>query len=173
VGSVLCIPDTPETAAKPYPFAPSKWLVLQHLTDSEAEEIQKSLATLSVELADSITEFDGIHMDLSSFAFENEHLNLFTTVTVPEDLEGQMMICCSNGITVWLDDRIILNYHGRLKPIPAYQRVEGGAAVPVDLKGGVRYRLRIRILFARAPLHLTVAVADMENQYTDAIFALP
>ncbi|MCK5843530.1 MAG: ADP-ribosylglycohydrolase family protein [Victivallales bacterium] len=158
-------------ASEPYPFAPSKWLVMQHQSDAEAEVTQK-LTTVPANLADHIQSFNGIHMDFSEFTFENEHVNIFTTVTVPEDLEGQMMICSTGGTTAWLDDRIILNYHGRLKPIPAYQRTEGGACVPVDLKGGVTYRLRIRLYFAMPPLQLTVAVADMGNQYVDAKFLI-
>lgn len=158
-------------AAEAYPFAPSKWLVLQHQSEAEAEETHK-LLSVPANLADSIQSFNGIHLDLSEFTADNEHVNIFTTFTVSEDLEGQMMICSTGGITAWLDDRIILNYHGRLKPIPAYQRTEGGACVPVDLKCGVTYRLRIRLYFAMPPLHLTVAVADMGNQYVDAKFTM-
>ena len=88
-----------------------------------------------------------------------------TAMTVSEDVDGQLMFCSATGITAWLDGRQILNYHGRRKPIPAFHRTEGGGSIPVFLRAGKPYSLKIRLRFCRPPLTLTVALGDMNNQY--------
>ncbi len=133
-------------SAQEYPFPASKWQVIT----GERK---------------SVEQFRGIHMDISEFAKDNANIDLITGISVQEDLEGQLMLCTGTGITAWLDGRQILNYHGRLKPIPAFHRTEGGASVPVSLKAGRSYSLKIRLYFCRPPLTLTVALGDMKNQY--------
>ncbi len=129
-----------------YPFAPNEWLII---TDGKQ----------------CVENFEGIHLDISKFTKNNSDIDLMTTITVSEDVDGQLMLCAATGITAWLDGRQILNYHGRRKPIPAFHRTEGGGSIPVFLRAGKPYSLKIRLRFCRPPLTLTAALGDMNNQY--------
>ena len=147
-----------------YPFQASKWRMLTGYTNEEVDEI---LETGKLKELSKIEEFKGIHLNLAKFAKENTSIDLFTDIVVEEDQECQLMACSETGMTVWLDDKQIINQHNRQKPIPAFHRVDGGASVLVSLKAGLRHRLRVRLIFCRPPLTLTVALADMMNQYVD------
>jgi len=119
----------------------------------------------------NLVEFPGIHMDLSPYV-ENtgDMLCLLTWLETDRDLQVQLMVCADmTGITVWLDDQMIMNYHGRRKMVPAFHRVEGGAVVPVELRASRRHFLKIRLLSCSKPLILTVALADGQNRYLDGM----
>jgi ADP-ribosylglycohydrolase len=90
---------------------------------------------------------------------------LLTNITVPVDIDAFIMICSDAGITAWLDDKMILNYHGRHPAIPASHRTEGGVSVPVELKKEIKYKLKIRFWNVTHPTALTVAVLDKNNHY--------
>ena len=149
----------------PYPFESSSWRIVKGLDNEEADALAEC-----AELADAgeVHSFDGIHMELANIADLYSSLDLFADVEIGEDLECQLMVCVEAGMTVWLDGRVIINQHNRRKPLPSFHRVEGGASVRVALKAGQRHRLRIRLIFCRPPLVLTVAFADFMNQYLDA-----
>jgi hypothetical protein len=107
-----------------------------------------------------------IHLRLDRFIEKSgDNLYLLTWIQVPEDLDGQILICADAGLTAWLDERIILDYHGRRKAVPAFHRTEGGASIPVCLKSGTSYPLKIRLVGCRAPLTLSVALGDREGRY--------
>lgn len=147
-----------------YPFKQSEFRILAGYTNEEVDEILEAgkLNELSV-----VEKFDGIHLNLAKFAIDNTHIDIFTDIVVEEDQECQLMACSETGMTVWLDEEQIINQHNRQKPIPAFHRVDGGASVRVSLKAGERHKLRVRLIFCRKPLTLTVALADMMNQYID------
>ena len=108
----------------------------------------------------------GIHLNLTHLMERPcNTIFLLTWITVPEDLEGQIMLCSDTGLTAWLDGRQILNYHGRLKAIPAFQRTEGGASVAVSLKKNNKHLLKIRLYGHASPLSLSVAVGDAASRY--------
>ncbi|OHB54165.1 MAG: hypothetical protein A2Y12_16955 [Planctomycetes bacterium GWF2_42_9] len=105
-----------------------------------------------------ITLTDHLKLPLQSPCF-------LTNLTVPVDIDAFIMICSDAGITAWLDDEMILNYHGRHLAIPASHRTEGGASIPVKLKNGLKYKLKIRFWNVTHPTTFTVAVLDKNNHY--------
>jgi hypothetical protein len=92
---------------------------------------------------------------------------LLTHLSVPADTDAFIMICSDAGITAWLDDRMILNYHGRRPALPASHRTEGGATVPVQLKKDIKYKLKIRFWNVTHPATLAAALLDNNNRYID------
>ncbi len=150
-----------------YPFAASKWQIITNVAVDDAGPLFTAGQERQIE------EFNGIHLDLNRFAVDNGSIDLFTKITVAEDIDCRLMVCAPVGITVWLDDSMLINYHGRLQPLPAFHRTEGGATVAVSLKRSQSHLLRIRLIFCRPPLELTVALGDLNNQYiTNAEFSL-
>lgn len=119
----------------------------------------------------NLVEFSGIHMNLSPYV-ENagDTLDLLTRFGSDRNIHGKLMVCADmTGMTVWLDEQMIMNYHGRRKSVPAFHRVEGGAVVPVDLRADRPRHLRIRLLSCSKPLTLTVALADGQDRYLDGM----
>ncbi|MCF6175626.1 MAG: ADP-ribosylglycohydrolase family protein [Victivallaceae bacterium] len=160
-----CFPVYQPVTEQDYPFAASAWQVITDVSVDEAEELFKTGQGRQIE------QFNGIHLNLNKFAKNNGSIDLFTWVTVPEDIDCRLMICSATGMTAWLDETMIINYHGRLKPLPAFHRTEGGSTVAVSLKGGQHQLLRVRLIYCRPPLELTVAFSDQHNQYlTDVQF---
>ncbi len=145
-----------------YPFPPSKWRIMTNAARDCAAEL---FATGEGETV----EFSGIHLNLDNFAVDYCSLDLFTEITVKEGIDCRLMVTAPVGVTVWLDGVMLINYHGRLKPVPAFHRTEGGATVAVSLKQEQRYLLRIRLQHCRSPLELTVALGDFKNQYINAV----
>lgn len=145
-----------------YPFPAYEWRIISGYTEAEVNEILENGKLNEVGV---IKKFDGIHMNLEEFTKDNNSIDLFTNVIVESDMELQLMVCSETGMTTWLDGKRIINQHNRRKPIPAFHRVEGGASVLVSLNSGKKHSLRIRLIFCRPPLTLTVALADMKNQY--------
>jgi len=108
-----------------------------------------------------VVELPGFHADLSEYCRDFAPLYLSTTLTVPVDVdEAQLMFCAGTGITVWIDGRMALNYHGRHAPLPAFHRTEGGGAVFLKLEKDRRYSIRVRLLFCRSPLTFSFAAGD-------------
>jgi ADP-ribosylglycohydrolase len=140
-----------------FPINGNPFVERKEITDAEKSPLQ---------FKDSIMSFSSIHMDMgSSCDLPKEGIYLLTSLTVPVDVDGYLMICTDGGVTAWLDEQMILNYHGRQLAIPASQRTEGGSCIPVVLSSGKKYKLKIRLLFCYAPLSLTVAVFDKNDQY--------
>jgi len=123
-------------------------------TDPDAEETSASSSGLPVELP-------GFHTDLSGYCCNFATLYLTTFLTVPVELDNaQLLFCASTGITVWLDGRMVLNYHGRQQPLPAFHRTEGGGVVYQRLEKGRRYAVKVRLLFGHSPLKFSFAAGD-------------
>ena len=103
---------------------------------------------------------------------------LLTNVTANTDINAFIMLCSDAGITAWLDDQMILNYHGRRPAVPAPHRTDGGANVPVQLKKNLNYKLKIRLWSVTHPTTFSFSVFDKNNHYItccsfDAIGLLP
>lgn len=81
---------------------------------------------------------------------------------VEEDFEGWLMVAADAGCNAWLDEGMIVDYHGRRPPVPAMHRTEGGATVPIQLNAGQPHRLTLRLLGVRpsARVYLQLAHAD-------------
>lgn len=110
--------------------------------------------------------FNSIHLDVSPYVERpGDVLYLLTWLTVDKTQDAQLMLCADTGITVWLDGRQILNYHGRRKALPAFHRTEGGATVPVHLEAGRAHRLKIRLLGCSRPLTVCAALGDDEGRH--------
>ncbi len=144
----------------------NRWLVFR--TDGGFDEPPELVEAESNPAAarEHLLKAPGIHLNLDHLMGRPYNtIFLMTWIIVPEDLEGQLMICADTGVTAWLDGRQILNYHGRQKAIPAFQRTEGGASVAVSLKKGKRHLLKIRLYGYASPLSLSVAVGDAVGRY--------
>lgn len=112
-----------------------------------------------------IAELPGFHTDLSGYCHDFSSLYLYTTLTVPKDVPAaQLLFCADTGITVWLDDRMVLNYHGRQKALPAFHRAEGGGTVYCNLIKDRQYKVRVRLLFGHSPLKFSFAAGDGNYQ---------
>jgi ADP-ribosylglycohydrolase len=159
--------DQPKLDFKPYsPYvidketaklSQSSWLI------SHEELSPEKLWSMDSGQYDSgiIAELPGGHADLSEYCRDFKTLYLYTFLTVPEDVENaQLLFCAGTGITVWMDDRMVLNYHGRQEPLPAFHRVEGGGTVYCRLGKVQRYLIRVRLIFGRSPLKLYFAAGD-------------
>ena len=108
----------------------------------------------------------GIHLDLSERASAGPAaIMLQTHIVLPEDLQGMLMVCASAGITAWLDGRMVLNYHGRRRILPAFHRTEGGGTVPATFKAGKRHLLQIRLIGVRALLEVVAAVGREDGHF--------
>jgi len=122
--------------------------------DPDAEDTSASSSGVPVELS-------GFHTDLSGYCCNFATLYLTTFLTVPVDLDNaQLLFCASTGITVWLDGRMVLNYHGRRQPLPAFHRTEGGGVVYQRLEKWRRYAVKVRLLFGHSPLKFSFAAGD-------------
>ncbi len=149
----------------------NKWLVFP--VAGEPFEIPTELKASEKkpdDFADNIVNFKQIHLDLSPYCKEPKAaIHLLTFITADVNIDGFLMICADTGITAWLDDEIIINYHGRNLSLPACHRTEGGGTVPVKLKAGRKYVLKVRMSFCRAPLKMTAAVLDKNNHYVNNV----
>jgi len=144
------------------------WLIFSGDSDISDELAQLTEGERNIEdgINHHAVRFAGIHMDLSRYCKPPAgFMYLLTHLSVPEDIECFLMLCADTGMTAWLNDKMILNYHGRKRALPASHRTEGGASVPVSLLADRSYELKIRLLNCHAPLTLTAAVLDEFNQY--------
>ena len=151
-----------------------RWLLFRYPPDAETSSVPPEVTEAESHpdrhrgLA---LDAPGIHLDLSPHvAPPGSALFLVTRLTVPENVDGFLMVCADTGLTVWLDGKRIMEYHGRLRALPAFHRTEGGGAVPVTLEAHREYTLRVRLLACHKPLGLTAAVGDATFKYVDASF---
>jgi len=152
----------------------NRWAVFNYAPDIEMfatpDEVAKCEAD-TTKFADRVVAFDTINMDLDPhLPHPGSHIYMVTKVSVEQDLEGFLMVCADTGVTATLDGRCVLSYYGRLKRIPAFHRTEGGGAIPVSLKAGREYVLKIRLLACHKPMGLTVALSDENFNYVKALY---
>ncbi|CAN5655838.1 hypothetical protein BH09VER1_BH09VER1_55780 [soil metagenome] len=113
---------------------------------------------------------NGIHLDLSERVKRpGDVLYLLTWLRVESIDATRIMGCADAGITVWLDDREVINYHGRRPALPAFHRTEGGATVPVDLTPGIPHRIKIRLLTGSGSLSCCLAVGDSHGRFVHPV----
>ncbi|MEX1115385.1 MAG: ADP-ribosylglycohydrolase family protein [Akkermansiaceae bacterium] len=109
---------------------------------------------------------NGIHLDLTDRVWRpGDTLYLLTWLQVESSSATRLMCCADAGLTVWLDGREIINYHGRRQALPAFHRTEGGATVPVNLVPGRAHSIKIRLLTGSGPLNCTLAIGDDQGRY--------
>lgn len=162
------LPDaTPEKA--PLPEDPHHWLILRVPVDESMFGEPKAIARLQTEPARFSELYhceNGIHLDLTSRVQQpGDVLYLFTWLRVESACNAKLMACADAGITVWLEDREIINYHGRHPAIPAFHRTEGGASVHVRLDPEKHYRVCIRLCTGTVPLQCSLALGDQKDRY--------
>jgi hypothetical protein len=114
--------------------------------------------------------FRGIHLDLTKHTKRpGDVLYLLTWLRVGCSGASRLMACADAGITVWLDGREVINYHGRRPALPAFHRTEGGATVPVSLSPDVLHRVKIRLLAGAGPLSCTLALGDDQGRFVHPV----
>jgi hypothetical protein len=88
-------------------------------------------------------------------------ITLFTYMSVEEDyINAPVMFSANTHISVYIDGKRKLEYHGRAKHIPSFHRVEGGGLVFMDLMAGKKYLVKIILKVIQKDSALTVAVGD-------------
>lgn len=114
--------------------------------------------------------FNSIHLQLDKWVRRpGDVIYLLTWLRVESAHACRLMGCADAGITVWLNDREVINYHGRRPALPAFHRTEGGATVPVDLPPGVLHKVKIRLLSGAGPLSCCLAVGDGQGLYAHPV----
>ncbi len=155
------------------PELSNTWVVIDDPGAHDMEKISsKMLAGTSCpgHLKDKIVMVDGIHMNLSSLVDVDKFntIHLFSYLTIKSKCENPLLMACANtGITVWINDKQVLNYHGRQQEIPAFHRTEGGASFYYPFEPDRKYLVHIRLLNCRDPLRISVAVGDTDYQFLD------
>ncbi len=153
------------------------WAVLQGLSPDEAQRIITAHAAgnkCANGPAPKLITARSIHQDLTSFSCDHEPVDLYSFLAVPADVKpAQLLFATNAGITAWVDDRLVLNYHGMQKPLPAFHRVEGGGVIRMDMEVNRKYLVRIRLYHPPKELSLSVVVGDKDNHNVlDAVFGL-
>ena len=151
----------------------NQWLIFQSSGDAGYElepHVLKAFKHQPETMQQYIFNAREIHLQLDEhLKSRGDTLHMFSWFTAPEDMTAYLMVSAEAGITAWLDEKLILNYHGRRKPIPTFHRTEGGGTVPVELKAGQTYALRVRLIGCAPPLVLTVALGRENCSYLDGI----
>jgi len=167
------VPDAPLSTATPdeapAPDDPHHWLIVRVPVADSFSAPPDTLARIKADPAqfpELLHTENSIHLDLTSRVQQpGDILYLFTWLSVETDCNAKLMACADAGITVWLEDRELINYHGRHPAIPAFHRTEGGATVPVRLNARTPYRVCIRLLTGSGPLRCTLALGDELDRY--------
>jgi len=116
-----------------------------------------------------------IHLDLGQRVnCPGDVVYLLTWLRVGSSHATRLMGCADAGITVWLDGREVINYHGRRPALPAFHRTEGGATVPVDLTPGILHKIKIRLFTGDGLVSCCLAVGDDQGRYVHPVsFEVP
>jgi len=150
-----------------------QWLVFRYSGDAGYDFDPKDLKSIRDQpekLGPHLIHAREIHLTLDDcLESRGDTLHLLSWFTAPEDTPAFLMVCAEAGLTVWLDEKMVINYHGRREPIPSFHRVEGGGTAPIELEGGKTYALRIRLIGCPAALQLTVALGRENSSYLDGI----
>lgn len=179
------IPDLSATKYPAYiPYKPkpgelpqlwkSSFLILDN-DKHDVETAKKMLAEdgkVSPEYAPFVREFDTPYLDLSSYG-NVRRLSLLTVInaealTIPPD-KLVFMACADVGLRVFIDDVRVLNNHSRHKMVPAFHRVQGGAAFNYPLKCGDKKLLHVELFHCTAPLKACIMFGNTANDLCDGI----
>ena len=90
-------------------------------------------------------------------------LMVTTEIMVDQSVDGWLMLAAGAGLTAWLDDSLLMDYHGRRPVLPAVHRTEGGAAVPISWRTGEPRRLTLRLLGVRPETRLFILAARADR----------
>lgn len=168
--------STPESAQPPDDA--HDWLILP--SSSEENIAGEPAAVREAELNPTGAmayhhRFNTLHMDLGRYVTRpGDVLYLITWLSVESSDATKIMGCADAGITVWLGDREIINYHGRRPALPAFHRTEGGATVPAYLPSGLLHKVKIRLLTGSGPLTCCLAVGDDQGRFVPSVsFRIP
>jgi ADP-ribosylglycohydrolase len=169
-GNVKAFPEyIPVTYNKADLLPPAYWLVMPHVSESEASKIEQNLMLNGPDTGlypECREVFYGTMLDLSKYADHFNHIHLFSFVKIPEDRDDAVIMACADtGITAWIDGLQKLNYHGRQLALPAFHRTEGGGTFTFPMKKDKYYLIHVRLLFCRKPLTLSVAAGDINSRY--------
>ena len=152
---------------------PVNWLVMPGIGEGEALEIEKTLMANGpgqTVYQEDRRIFYGTQLDLSPYVSCFNHMHLFTFVKIPETMDDSVIMACADtGITVWLEGRQMLNYHGRQLALPAFHRTEGGSTFAFPMTGDKYYLIHVRLLFCRSPLTLSVAVGNTDSLFVSGV----
>ena len=149
---------------------PDQWLILDE-NEHNIEEIREILLASGKcpeELNRFVLPTEKLLLDLSPFADGTNTLNLFTFLhceNCPD--EAVISATADTGMTLWFDDKRILNCHNRQKMIPSFHRAEGGAAFLYDFKDKQKKLVQVKLYSCRAPLRFALIFGDLNNQYID------
>ena len=149
----------------------SSYLIFNDIDDAEAREIElellKSGPAAGLHAGHRHT-FAGTVLELTPFLHEFQPLHLFTFLRVAETHPDGLFMCCSNmGSTLWVDGKLMLNYHGRELMIPAFHRTEGGATFGLTLEADKPKLIHVRLLFPRRGTQLVLGAGEQCGFYLD------
>ena len=148
------------------------WLILN---DDEADinAVKAAVAAtgkVPAPYKDRIVTFNTPYLDLSRYSGHCRlHLLTFLQVNNPEQNPDEVvfMATADVGIRVWLDDKRILNNHSRHKMLPAFHRVQGGAAFLLPLRYGEKHLLHVELFHGREELQACVMIGNTCNDILD------
>lgn len=194
---VEIIPDTPKTLSKlieetielnnrlkpdkSYPayepvkaqaFPPAaRWLILDE-SEHNIPAIKETLLKIGKcpeELKKFIAGTSDLQMDLSSYAKNANTLNLFSFLEIDNAGAGDVIISATAdvGLTLWIDDKRVLNHHSRQLSIASFHRAEGGAAFLYPLKNGGRYFVHLKLYNCFPPLKSALMFGNIYNDHLD------
>ncbi len=105
----------------------------------------------------------GTDLDLSDFVEDFNAIDLFSYLTLGQACDNPLLMACANtGLTVWVDKRKVLNYHGRYQEIPAFHRTEGGGTFYYPFEANRKYLIHVRLYNCTRPLRFSLAVGDAD-----------
>ena len=170
----------PYTPYQPQPGElPQLWQSSFLILDNDRCDVETAKRVLAEtgkvpeEYAGCIREFDTPYLDLSEYG-KRRRLSLITLVdtskltTAPEKLV--FMAAADVGLRVFLDDVRILNNHSRHKMVPAFHRVQGGAAFNLPLeRTGKRRVLHVELFHYEAPAKACIMFGNTANDLCDEI----
>lgn len=173
------IPGEPYPAYVPCPHVPpaghdrARWLVLDD-PDCDGAAIREELLRTGVcpeRYNHRVVTTEGLTLDLSAFAHAANTLNLFTFLTVKNEVvdPGSVVVSATAdvGMTLWFDRTRLMNHHSRQLAIPSFHRAEGGAAFHYPLQAGDRRLVHIKLYSCLPPLRCTLMFGDVKNDPLD------
>lgn len=171
-------PELPRAAYPAYvpyepaspPVQPNRWLLLdeaEHDTAAIKNELRRT-GRCPENLRKFIIPAGELVMDLSAYAGGANTLNLFSFLSV-DSPSGEVIVSATadTGMTVWFDDKRLLNHHSRQPMLPSFHRAEGGAAFHYPLRDGDRKLVHIRLYSCRAPLRCALMFGNLHNDHLD------
>ncbi len=173
------LPETPYPAYIPYaPQADlpelytAKWLILndEEVDINAVKEEISAHGGCPENLRDHVRIFHSPYLNLSEYA-GCKRVHLLSILTVnndscdPDDLV--FMATADVGLRVHLDERRILNNHSRHKMLPAFHRVQGGAAFSLPLKYGEKHLLHVELFHPANPVNACVMFGNTANDILD------